>query len=140
MAQSCEWLRHVLLNGERDALRPLEELVSEALEDEAVAQRVLLGWEPAASDAPARQLVAVSYIARMRLTMLFDLLLSGAPYDSDAPMVHDPGMIGGLAVQMAYAARGSESIEEGILAVPGALLLRPLILALGIAYWAEAHL
>jgi hypothetical protein len=140
MAQSCEWLRHVLINGERDALRPLEELVSGGLEDESVARRVLLGWEPLANDAPAPPQFPAGYIGRMRLTMAFDLLLSGAPYDSDAPMVPDPGMIGGLAVQMAYAARGSESIAEGILAVPGALLLRPLTLALGIAYWAEAHL
>lgn len=137
MASSCEWLRTVLINRDRAALAALEERVSGDLDDEAIALKVL-GCEPSA--IPARQQIPASHIARMRLTIAFDLLLDGVLDNPSAPRLPEPGIVAGLAVLMAYAARGTNSINDGILAVPGALLLRPVILALGMAYWAEPAL
>jgi len=57
-----------------------------------------------------------------------------------APRPDQQGAFGASAVLMAYAARGTTSLDDGILAVSGALLLPPITLALGMAYWAQSEL
>lgn len=134
MAAACQWLRAVLINRDRAALAALEQRVSDGLDNEATAWR-LLGSETSAILQP--QQISGSYIARMRLAIAFDLLLGGVLDNPDAPGLPEPGIVAGLAVLMAYTARGATSLSDGILAVRGALLLPPVILALGMAYWAE---
>lgn len=136
MARSCQWLRQVLVSRDRAALSDLQIQVSGGLETESSALAAL-GWESSARDFLSRSQMSVSYIARTRLAIAFDILLSEVIDNPNAPRPGEQGTLGALAVLMAYAARGTRSIDNGILVVPGALLLRPIILALGIAYWRE---
>jgi len=137
MAGACEWLRAVLLNRSRRALADLGARLNDDLGNEDTALRALAWQSPGLSIAPNAPRAAAGF-ARLRLAIALDLLSGEVLDDPAAPRLDDGAALGACAVLMAYASRGTRSLDDGILAVPGALLLRPIILALGLAYWARS--
>ena len=137
MAGACEWLRVVLINRNRAALTDLGARLNNDLGNEDTALRALAWQSPGPSISPNVPMVAADF-AQLRLAIALELLPGQVLDNPAAPRSDHQATLGACAVLMAYASRGTRSLDDGILAVPGALLLRPIILALGLAYWARS--
>jgi hypothetical protein len=135
MAGACEWLRAALINRDQRALAILGARLNYGLQNEDVARRSLAWESRELPDSPNGPTAAI--IARLRLAIALEFLPGEALDNPAAPRSDLQAALGACAVLMAYASRGTNSLNHGILVVPGALLLRPIVLALGLAYQAQ---
>jgi len=137
MAGACEWLRAVLINRNRAALADLGARLNNDLGNEDTALRALAWQPPGPSISPDVPASAANF-AQMRLAIVLELLPDDVLDNPAAPRSDHQATLGAYAVSTAYASRGTGSLDDGILSVPGALLLPPIILALGLAYWVRS--